>query len=84
MARQSGQARLGQQFFESGFLLARPGPARPDDMPRYNSLRVGFESDSSSLGLSYNKGGTTIVTYDDSIATGAQEESPAVADVAVS
>jgi hypothetical protein len=34
-----------------------------------DSLRVGFESDSSSLGLPYNEGAPHVVTYDDLIAT---------------
>jgi hypothetical protein len=37
-----------------------------------DSLRVGFESDSSSLGLPYNEGAPYIVTYDDLIAAGVQ------------
>jgi hypothetical protein len=35
-ARQSGRARPGPQNTESGFSLARPDPARPELMPRYN------------------------------------------------
>jgi hypothetical protein len=40
VARQSSRAGPRQQFFESGFLLARPNPARPDDMPSYIFLCI--------------------------------------------
>jgi hypothetical protein len=45
-----------------------------------DSLRVGFDSDSSSLGLPYNEGAPHVVTYDDLIAIGAQEEPMTKAD----
>jgi hypothetical protein len=44
-----------------------------------DSLRVGFESDSSSLGLPYNEGAPHVVTDDDLIAIGAQGEPAACA-----
>jgi hypothetical protein len=44
-----------------------------------DSLRVGFELDSSSLGLPYNEGAPHIVTYDDLTATGVQGEPAACA-----
>jgi hypothetical protein len=42
-------------------------------------LRVGFESDSSSLGLLYNERAPHVVTYVDLIAIGAQGEPAACA-----
>jgi hypothetical protein len=46
-ARQSGRAGPGPQNTESGFSLARPDPARPELMPRFN--RAFIEGGGSKL-----------------------------------